>query len=92
MQVLTKLTELGFKPVRGAYDFIYEHEDDMNDTNLGNAIMEISNAIHKTLSGFKVLYNLDTHPVGDYVPLKDIDAVLAETRQEIEDIEKEEKE
>jgi hypothetical protein len=91
-QVLTKLTELGFKPVRGSYDFIYEHEDDLNDKNLGSAILEISNALHKTLSGFKVLYNLDTHPVEDYVPLEDIDAELAETRKELEEIEKGEKE
>ncbi len=88
--VVNKLTELGFEPVRGAYDFIYEHEGDMTDNNLGNAIIEISSALHKTLSGLKVLYNLDTHPIGDYVPLKDIDAELAETRRELEEIEKEE--
>jgi hypothetical protein len=91
-QVLTRLTELGFKPVRGSYDFIYEHEDDLNEADLGNAILEISNALHKTLSGFKVLYNLDTHPVGDYMPLEDIDEELAATRKELEEIEKEEKE
>jgi hypothetical protein len=91
-QVVTRLTELGFKPVRGAYDFIYEHEDDIDEVNLGGAILEISNALHKTLSGFKVLYNLDTHSVDDYVPLEDIDEELATTRKEIEEIEKEEKE
>lgn len=91
-QVVKKLTELGFKPVRGAYDFIYEHEDDMTETDLGSAILEISNALHKTLSGFKVLYTLDTHPIGDYVPLRDIDAELADTRRELEEIEKEETE
>ncbi len=90
--VVKKLTELGFKPVRGAYDFIYEHEEGMADSDIGNAIMEISNALHKTLSGFKVLYNLDTHQVSDYILLKDIDAELAETRREIEQIENEEKE
>ncbi len=89
-EVVDKLTELGFEPVRGAYDFIYEHENDMNDTNLGSAILEISHALHKTLTGLKVLYNLDTHPIGDYVPLRDIDAELAETRRELEEIEKEE--
>jgi hypothetical protein len=93
-QVISKLTELGFKPVRGAYDFVYEHSDeDMAEADLGNAIIEISNALHKTLSGFKVLYNLDTHPSEgeDYVPLEDIDAELESTRKEIEEIEKEEK-
>ena len=91
-QVVKRLTELGFKPVRGAYDFIYEHEDDVDESELGGAILEISDALHKTLSGFKVFYNLDTHSVGDYVPLEDIDEELAATRKELEDIEKEEKE
>jgi predicted nuclease with TOPRIM domain len=94
-QVISKLTELGFKPVRGAYDFVYEHSDvDMTEADLSNAIIETSNALHKTLSGFKVLYNLDTHLSEgdeDYVPLEDIDAELEETRKELEEIENEEK-
>jgi len=94
-QVISKLTELGFKPVRGAYDFVYEHSDvDMTEADLSTAIIEISNALHKTLSGFKVLYNLDTHISegdNDYAPLEDIDAELEETRKELEKIEKEEK-
>ncbi len=93
-QVISKLTDLGFKPIRGAYDFVYEHdEDDMTEADLGSAIIEISNALHETLSGFKVLYNLDTHlsEGDDYAPLEDLDAELEETRKEIEEIEKEEK-
>ena len=93
-QVISKLTELGFKPVRGAYDFVYEHNDvDMTEADLGGAIIEISNALHKTLTGFKVLYNLDTHLSegdDDYAPLEDLDAELEETRKELEMIEKEE--
>ena len=92
-QVISKLTELGFKPIRGAHDFVYEHSDDnMTEADLSNAIIEISNALHKTLSGFKVLYNLDTHlsEGDDYVPLEDIDAELEETRKELEEIENEE--
>ncbi len=91
-EVVKKLTELGFEPVRGEYDFIYEHEDEITDTNIGTAILEISRALHKALSGLSVLYNLDTHPIGDYVPLRVIDAELAETRRELEEIEKEEAE
>ena len=92
-QVISKLTALGFKPVRGAHDFVYEHdEDDMTEADLGNSIIEISNALHKTLSGFKVLYNLDTHlsEGDDYFPLEDLDAELEETRKEIEEFEREE--
>ncbi|MFX1578105.1 MAG: hypothetical protein ACFFBJ_00520 [Promethearchaeota archaeon] len=92
-QVITRLTDLGFKPIRGAYDFVYEHnEDDMTEADLGSAIIEISNALHKALSGFKVFYNLDTHlsEGDDYAPLEDIDAELEETRKELEMIENEE--
>ena len=93
-QVLHKLTELGFQPIRGAHDFVYEHADeDITEADLGAKIIEISNALHKTLSGFKVLYNLDTHlsEGDDYIPLEDIDAELEETRKELEELEKEDK-
>ncbi|MFW9963664.1 MAG: hypothetical protein ACFFCX_08885 [Candidatus Sifarchaeia archaeon] len=92
-QVMSRLLDLGFKPVRGAYDFVYEHNDkDMTEADLGSAIIEISNALHKTLSGFKVFYNLDTSLFNgddDYAPLEDIDAELEETRKALEEIENE---
>jgi hypothetical protein len=95
-QVISKLLELGFKPVRGAYDFVYEHTDEeMDESDLGGAIIEISNALHKTLTGFKVFYNLDTHLSegdDDYAPIEDIDAELEATRKELEQIENEETE
>ena len=93
-QVISKLLEFGFKPIRGAFDFMYEHSnEDMSEADLGGAIIEISNALHKALSGFKVLFNLDSHLSegdDDYAPLKDIDAELEETRKELEQIENEE--
>ena len=92
-QVVSKLLELGFQPVKGAYDFVYIHSDeDMTDAHLGTAILEISDALHKTLSGFRVLYTLDTHVADeelDILPLEDIDAELEATRKEIETLEKE---
>ncbi len=95
--VIAKLVGLGFTPVRGAYDFIYKHESptDMTESELGSAIIEISNALHKTLAGFKVLYTLDTHTLDDetdYVPLEDIDAELEATRRELSELEREESE
>jgi len=92
--VIRKLVSLGFIPVRGAYDFIYKHESpqDMTESELSTAIIEISNALHKTLAGFKVLYTLDTHTLddeSDYVPLEDIDAELEATRKEIQELERE---
>ena len=95
-QIMSKLIDLGFKPVRGAYDFVYEHNDDnLTEADLGSAIIEISNALHKTLAGFKVLYNLDTYlseGEDDYAPLEDLDVELEETRKELEMIENEDKE
>ncbi len=93
-KVVEKLLGLGFRPVKGAYDFVYEHTDEeLKKVPLGTAIVEIADAIHKTLKGFRVLYRLDTSESDeeeDYIPLKDIDAALAETRKELEEIEEEE--
>ncbi|MHA1135251.1 MAG: hypothetical protein ACTSSE_02065 [Candidatus Thorarchaeota archaeon] len=88
--IAKKLLALGFQPVKGAHDFVYNHsEEEMTDENLGNAILEISDALHKALNGFKVLYNLDTHITDmdtDTLHLDDIDAELAETRKELEKV------
>ena len=92
-EVIKRLTELGFTPVRGAFDFVYEHnQEDMSERDLSVSILEIANALHAALSGFKVWYNLDTHVAeeeGDYVPLATIDAELEATRQELSKIENE---
>lgn len=89
-EVAKKLLALGFQPLKGAYDFVYTHsEDEMTDSDLGSAILEISDALHKTLSGFKVLYTLDTRITdedADIIPLDDIDAELEQTRKELEEI------
>ena len=88
--IVKKLLALGFKPLKGAYDFVYTHsEEEMTEANLGTAILEISDALHKALNGFKVLYTLDTHLTdeeADTIPLADIDAELAETRRELEKV------
>jgi len=88
--IVKKLLALGFKPIKGAYDFVYTHsEEEMTDADLGTAILEISDALHKALNSFKVLYNLDTQLTdeeSDILPLADIDAELAETRRELEKV------
>lgn len=93
-EVIRKLVNLGFTPVRGAYDFVYEHKDhdEINDATISQAILEISNALHAALSGFKVLYTLGTYhkdDIDEYIPLTDIDAELEETRKELQKLEKE---
>ena len=88
--IVKKLLALGFDPVKGAHDFVYNHSDeDMTDADLGSAILEIADALHKALKGFKVLYNLDTHITdeeSDIIPLDDIDEELEKTRKELEEI------
>ena len=88
--IVKKLLALGFLPIKGAHDFVYSHsEEEMTDADLGSAILEISDALHKALNGFKVLYNLDTRETeeeSDTIPLADIDAELAETRRELEEV------
>ena len=64
----------------------------MSGSDLSSAIIELSDALHATLSGFKVFYTLDTDikdEANDYIPLKDIDAELEATRKEIQEIESE---
>lgn len=90
--VIEKLIQLGFTAVRGAYDFVYEHEDEeASEADLSSAIVDIANALHAALSGFKVLYTLDTHEAtsDEYIPLEDIDAELEATREELSKLEEE---
>jgi hypothetical protein len=88
--IVKKLLALGFMAIKGAHDFVYRHsEEEMTDADLGTAILEIADALHKALNGFKVLYNLDTHLTdeeSDTIPLADIDAELAQTRKELEEV------
>ena len=89
--IVKKLLALGFQPLKGAHDFVYYHsEEDMTNEDLGPAILEIADALHKALNGFKILYHLDTHitdeDTDDILPLDDIDAELAATRKELEKI------
>jgi len=89
-EVVKKLLALGFQPIKGAYDFEYTHSRaEMSDADLGSAILEISDALHKTLSGFKVLYTLDTQITeaeADILPMADLDAELKQTRKELEEV------
>ncbi len=92
-KIIQKLTAMGFTPVRGAYDFIYRHKaEDMNSADLSTAILDISDALHSALAGFKVLFTLDTHYTedsDDYVPLELLDAELEATRRELLEAESE---
>ena len=54
--VVKKLQNMGFKPIKGRYDFVY----DWGRTIELEEILQIGNAVHETLKGLKVLYKLET--------------------------------
>ena len=54
--VAEKLQGMGFKPLKGHYDHVY----DWGRTIELQEILQIGNAVHDTLKGLKVLYKLET--------------------------------
>jgi len=56
LEVVERLRSLGFKPLRGYHDHVYEwnREVDLID------ILELANKVHETLRGLKVFYKLET--------------------------------
>ncbi len=54
--VVARLQEIGFKPTRGEYDFVYSwgRQTDLQD------LFQLGDTVHKTLKGSKVLYRLET--------------------------------
>ncbi len=54
--IVERLQNLGFKPMRGPYDHVYEWT---NEANIQD-ILQLGNTIHKALKGLKVLYKLET--------------------------------
>lgn len=54
--VAEKLRAMGFKPIRGRYDHVY----DWGRTIDLEEILQIGTAVHETLKGLKVIYKLET--------------------------------
>jgi len=56
LEVVDGLRSLGFKPLRGHYDHVYDwgKKVDLED------ILQIADSVHETLKGLKVLYKLET--------------------------------
>ena len=54
--VAEKLQGMGFEPIKGQYDYVYEwgREVELED------IFRIMTAVHETLKGLRVLYKLET--------------------------------
>lgn len=54
--VAEKLRAMGFKPVKGRYDHVYDwgREIELEE------ILQIGTAVHETLKGLNVIYKLET--------------------------------
>ena len=56
LEVVDRLRALGFKPLRGYHDHVYEWSKKVELED----ILQLANAVHETLKGLKVLYKLET--------------------------------
>lgn len=54
--VVEKLQSMGFKPIQGHHDFVYDWGRNIELEE----IFQIGNSVHETLKGLKVLYTLET--------------------------------
>jgi hypothetical protein len=57
-EVVERLTRMGFKPLTGPYDFVYE----WNENGSTQDAIEVANQVHATLKGCKVIFKLETLP------------------------------
>ena len=56
LEVMERLTRIGFKPVIGRYDLEYDHGRNVDVVE----VMELSIKVHETLKGTGVLYKIET--------------------------------
>lgn len=56
VEVVERLRGLGFKPVRGVPDHVYDWGRDVDIED----ILQIATSVHETLKGSKVFYQLHT--------------------------------
>jgi hypothetical protein len=55
-KVVDRLQAMGFKPIKGYYDHVYDWKKEVTLED----IFQLSNALHETLKGLKVIYKLET--------------------------------
>ena len=56
LEVVKRLRSLGYEPLRGYHDHVYDwgRKVELED------ILQMANSVHETLKGLKVLYKLET--------------------------------
>lgn len=55
-EVVERLRSLGFKPLRGYHDHVYDWEREVGLED----VIQLASAVHETLKGLKVLYKIET--------------------------------
>jgi hypothetical protein len=55
-EVVQRLQGMGFKPMKGEYDHVYDWKRDVNLEE----ILRIGNHVHEILKGLKVIYKMET--------------------------------
>lgn len=55
-EVTQRLMSMGFKPIKGSYDYVYEWDDRVNV----DEILRIGDKIQLTLKGLDVMFKLET--------------------------------
>jgi hypothetical protein len=56
VEIVERLRSLGFEPLRGYHDHIYDWK---RDVDLGD-ILQLTDKIHHTLKGLNVMYKIET--------------------------------
>ncbi|MCD6243420.1 hypothetical protein J7K06_07070 [Candidatus Bathyarchaeota archaeon] len=56
LEVVDRLRSLGFKPLKGYHDHVYDWKKNVDLTD----ILELANKVHETLKGLKVFYKIET--------------------------------
>jgi len=54
--VAQKLQSMGFKPIKGHYDHVYDWKKEATLED----VLQLLNNVHQTLKGLKVLYKIET--------------------------------
>ena len=55
-KVVERLLSLGFKPLKGPYDHVYDWGKEVNLEE----VLNLMNLVHETLKGLKVIYKIET--------------------------------
>jgi len=56
-KVVERLLSMGFKPIKGPYDHVYDWGN--RQVSL-EEVLSLMNSVHETLKGLKVLYKIET--------------------------------